>query len=330
MADARYRFPGGRRSPTLNPARASMPVGIGSAYPYNGDIHAIPTARYDASIPRRGTEPRSAVSPNTTVTTYNVTKDPVSRSSSVREAGQHHPRRRSSVAETQRPIIVTTNHAKPQASSSHSASTTRAGSSPPRDSYRVADEPYYTQPASSIRARSQNRRHGHTQSGTALDDEFYRLRERVGGDERLRAPDPYRHARTQNLYPGMARGADPAIPGYEGEGFEYTGPSDLARYDLEHGHARRGRRESFDKPSYYRPSVNVVSNEPARYDSRGRGPPTSSALDRLNQTYSRAPSATSGVTATNRSGSSETKAYFCLPGPPTTHVTSGRHLSSPQ
>lgn len=292
MADARYRYTGGRRSPTLNPARASMPVGIGGSYPYNGDIHAIPTARYDASVPRRGTEPRTTASPNTTITTYNVSKDPVARSSSVREPGQHHPRRRSSVAETTRPIIVTTNHAKPPPTSSHASSTTRA-SSPPRDSYRLGDEAYYAQPASSIRARSQNRRHGHshTQSSTALDDEFYRLRERVGGDERLRAPDPYRHARAQNLYPTAPHSANPAIPGYEGEGFEYTGPSDLARYDLEHGRARRSRRESFDRP-YYRPSVNIVSNEPARYDARGRGPPpTSVGLDR----YNRAAAAATGT-----------------------------------
>lgn len=262
-----------------------MPVGIGYNS-YGGDIHAIPTARYDASVPRRGTEHRTPTAAPTTITTYNVTKDPVGRSSSVREAGHHHGRRRSSTADsgTPRPIIVTTNHAKPQPSSSHTSSGTRTNS-PPRDSYRTNDEAYYAQPASSIRARSQNRPqgHGHSQSATLDNDEFYRLRERVGGDERLRAPDPYRHPRAQTIYTSTPRTGNSAITGYEDEGFEYTGPSDLARYDLEHGRAHRNRRESFDKP-YYRPSVNIVSNEPARYDSRGRGPPpTSAGLDRYNR-----------------------------------------------
>ncbi len=284
MADTRYQHPR-HRSPTSNPARVSMPIGVGyNAYP--GGLHAIPTAQYDASIPRRGNEHRTPTAPTTTITTYNVTKDPVARSSSLRDTGYHPGHRRSSTAEpaATRPIIVTTNHAKPQASSSHTSSATRP-TSPPQNAYRTADEPYYSQPASSLPSRGQNRHygHGHSQSATLDNDEFYRLRERVGGDERLRAPDPYRHARSQPIYPSVPRNGASALTGYEDEGFEYTGPSDLARYDLEHDRTRKNRRESFDKP-YYRPSVNIVSNEPPRYDSRNRGPPpTSSGLDRYNR-----------------------------------------------
>ncbi|RYP62747.1 hypothetical protein DL771_009592 [Monosporascus sp. 5C6A] len=299
MADTRQRH-SGRRSPTLNPARASMPVSLGYNN-YGGDLHAIPTARYDASVPRRGTDYRAPHSPTTTITTYNVTKDPngVSKSASARDSSHHKHRRSSTVDPPQRPIIVTTNHAKPQTSSSHASSGTRT-SSPPRDSYRGNDDAYYAQPASSVRSRSQHRHHGHTQSASLDNDEFYRLRERVGGDERLRAPDPYRHARPQSLYPGSALTGGAAVTAYEDEGFEYATPGDLARYDIEHGRARRSRGESVDRP-YYRPSVNIPSGEAGRHDSRSRGPPpTSSGLDRYNRaaaagTYDR-PSVTVPVT----------------------------------
>ena len=283
MADARQRH-SGRRSPTLNPARASMPVSLGYNN-YGGDIHAIPTARYDASVPRRGTDYRAPQSPTKTITTYNVTKDPngVSRSASARDSSHHKHRRSSTVDPPQRPIIVTTNHAKPQASSSHASSGTRT-SSPPRDSYRGNDDTYYAQPASSARSRSQHRHHGHSQSASLDNDEFYRLRERVGGDERLRALDPYRHPRGQALYPGSPlTGGTAVTAAYEDEGFEYSTPGDLARYDIEHGRAHRSQRESVDR-SYHRPSVNIPSGETGRHDSRSRGPPpTSSGLDRYNR-----------------------------------------------
>ncbi|KAI1080183.1 hypothetical protein F5B20DRAFT_117333 [Whalleya microplaca] len=294
MADPRYRYPSGRRSPTFNPARATMPVGIGHNSHYGGDLHAIPTARYDSTVPRRVNDHKTPVTPATTITTYNVTKDPVSRGSShTSHTSSNTARHRSSTLDTGavKPIIVTTNHpSRPHGTSSHTSSSTRVPS-PTRDVYRSTDDAYYAQPASSIHSRGQNRHssygHGHTQSATLSNDEFYRLRERVG-DDRLRAParppaEAYRHSRPHAIYTDPSHTATTtALVDYEGDGYEYTRPSDLARYDLDNDR-RRSRRDSIDRP-YYRPTVNVVTNETGRYDSRSRGPPpTSAGLDRYNR-----------------------------------------------
>ncbi|KAH7037365.1 uncharacterized protein B0I36DRAFT_359075 [Microdochium trichocladiopsis] len=293
MSDPRYRYPpSGRRSPTFNPARASLPVSLGYNSTYSGDLHTIQTARYDNIIPRYPADPRSPMP--TTITTYNVTKDPITRSSSHNE--HRHGRHRSSTLESRpsKPIIVTTNHPRPSGSSHHSSSSHQSSSnrtaSPSRDHYRANEEAYYTQPASSHRSRSAQRHghsHSHSQSATFDNDEFYRLRERVG-DDRLRAPfrastlDPYRPGHHQVPYSTTRHNTTSAI-GYEDDGYEYTKPSDLARYDLDHDHSRRASRDSFDR-SYHRPSVNVVSNEPARPEGRGRKPPpTSAGLDRYNR-----------------------------------------------
>ncbi|KAI0379105.1 hypothetical protein F5Y04DRAFT_283191 [Hypomontagnella monticulosa] len=297
MAEPRYRY-SGRRSPTFNPARASMPVSSSVGYNphYSGDLHAVQTARYDTAVPRRATDHKAPANPTTTITTYNVTKDPAPRTSNT-------ARRRSSTVDSGavKPIIVTTNHApRPHGSTSHTSSGARQAS-PSRDPYRSSDETYYTQPASSIRSRSQHRYgHGYSQSATLSNDEFYRLRERVG-DDRLRPPqhtatDYYRFSLPHSSYATPSHDLNStAVVDYANEGYEYTKPSDLARYDLDHDHQqqqRRGRRESLDRtmdrtndrPNYYRPTVNVVSNDTGRYDNRTRGPPpTSAGLDRYNR-----------------------------------------------
>lgn len=60
-------------------------------------------------------------------------------------------------------------------------------------------------------------------------------------------------------------------------GYEYTKPSDLVRYDLDHD-----RRSSRD--SYYRPTVTLSDIERRPYDSRARGPPpTTRGLDKVNR-----------------------------------------------
>lgn len=76
---------------------------------------------------------------------------------------------------------------------------------------------------------------------------------------------------------------------YGNEGYEYTKPSDLARYDLDTTRPpRAARRESFDR-GYHRPSVSVSTDiggrpyEPNERRSRGP-PPTSRGLERLNRT----------------------------------------------
>ncbi|KAI1392320.1 uncharacterized protein F4822DRAFT_125220 [Hypoxylon trugodes] len=308
MTEPRYRYSGtttGRRSPTSNPARLSMPVNLGYNPHYNGDVHTVQTARYDA-IPRRpATDHKTTTSsnPHTTITTYNVTTDPargVTKESAPRTSNT--ARRRSSTVDSGavKPIIVTTNHAsRPHGSTSHTSSSAARAPSPSRDPYRSSDETYYTQPANSMRGRSQHR-YGHgysqSQSATLSNDELYRLRERVG-DDRLRAPthtatDFYRYAVPHAGYTAapahdLSNTAviDYKNDGYENEGYEYTKPGELARYDLDHDRRARaagtgGRRESLDR-AYKRPTVNV---EAGRYDARSRGPPpTSAGIDRYNR-----------------------------------------------
>ncbi|KAI8958598.1 hypothetical protein F5Y11DRAFT_351344 [Daldinia sp. FL1419] len=287
MAEPRYRY-SGRRSPQFNPARASLPVNVGYNPHYSGDLHTVQTGRYDASVPRRTTDHKTPSNPTATITTYNVTKEPAA----PRSSGSNTSRRRSSTVDTNpvKPIIVTTNHAsRPHGTSSHTSSAART-TSPSRDPYRSSDETYYTQPASSMRGRSQARYgHGYTQSATLSNEEFSRLRERVG-DDRLRPPthvatDYYRSSLPHANYTTPSFDLNnTAVVDYDNEGYEYTKPSDLARYDLDHDRQPpHKRRESLDR-SYHRPTVNVVSNDLGRYDTRGRGPPpASSALDRYNR-----------------------------------------------
>ncbi|KAI0544296.1 hypothetical protein F4679DRAFT_43210 [Xylaria curta] len=307
MADPRSRH-AGRKSPTFNPARASMPVNIGYNLPYTGELHAVPAARYEASVPRRH-DPKTAASaaPSTaTVTTYNVAKD-MSRSLSRSN------RNRSSTVDSHagKPIIVTTNHPRPHVSSSHASGSVRATSpSRDREPYRPSENAYYAvQPASSIRSRSHNR-HSYTQ-GAPLGDEFYRLRERVGGvgltpeggfwGPSRTSTDNFRNPRPHVLYTTSAHPAHTAAPAhhatstyanssavadYDDDYYEYTKPSELVRYDLDHDQERRSRRDSNDRP-YYRPHVNVVSHDTTtRYEPRARAkppPPTSAGLDRYNR-----------------------------------------------
>ncbi|KAH8155925.1 hypothetical protein CIB48_g12322, partial [Xylaria polymorpha] len=246
--------------------------------------------------------------PATTITTYNVTKDPMSRSLSRSN------RNRSSTVDSHsgKPIIVTTNHPRPHVSSSHASGSARATSpSRDREPYRPSDDAYYAvQPASSIRSRSHNR-HSYTQ-GAPLGDEFYRLRERVGGaggsaaagDGGFWGPsrtstDNFRNPRPHVLYTTSAHPAHTAAPAhhatpayngssaiadYEDDYYEYTKPSELVRYDLDHDRDRRSRRDSVDRP-YYRPHVNVVSHDTTtRYEPRSRAkPPPSAGLDRYNR-----------------------------------------------
>jgi len=298
MADPRSRHQG-RRSPTFNPARASMPVNIGYNLAYTGEIHGVPTSRYDPTAPRRH-EPKAASGTSTPATTnYTVPKDPMSRSLS--RSNRHRSTTMDSTAA--RPIIVTTNHPRPHVTTTNHVSASVRDKSPSRDSYRPSDDSYYSvQPASSIRSRSQQRYSYIYNQGAPLNDEFYRLRERVGGnsEERFWVPartstDTFRNPRP--VYATPAHPAQPAtsahhatpayantsaVVDYDDDYYEYTKPSDLARYDLDHD--RRGRRDSLDR-TYYRPHVNVISsNDTSRYEPRPRAkPPASAGIERYNQ-----------------------------------------------
>ncbi|KAF6797607.1 zinc finger protein [Colletotrichum sojae] len=288
--DPRYsssRYTGTRpRSPTFNPARASLPTSIGYSSMYGGDIHVMPTSsRYAGTAGPRGHHHSHSNTPATTTTTYAVTKDPLARGASLREVSRNH--RSSTLDSTSpRPVIVTTTQRAPQTSSSHHSSSNRH-SSPTRDDYRSSDTTFYTQPASSIRSRSHHR--GGSYSATMDNEEFTRLRERTLDPRH----DPYRPSRSSTIYANSARhGSAPVDIG--GDNYEYTTPSDLARYDLDHSRppSRSRRRESMDR-GYYRPSVNVTTTENVsrpygetpRYEKRGP-PPTTRGLDKINRSTS--------------------------------------------
>ena len=269
MADpARYRYMetagSGRRSPPMyNPARSSMPI----------SLYDEPAA-YMAGNLHRSTEDYRAVAGPVAANTYAVRKDPLARSTSVTDGTRAH---RITDQNIKRPVIVAAKHHPPGP---------RSGS-PSRDPYRSSDEgQYYAEPASSI-PRSRAAAHAHAPSSAVMDDEEYRrLRDRTHQDRLgTRGADPYRQARPGPapgpLYAGPAHRANTFD--FDDEGYEYTKPSDLARYDLDHDQRQRTRRESLDR--YYRPTVSITTDvsrpfDPA--DRRARGPPpTTRGLDKL-------------------------------------------------
>ncbi|KAL2149795.1 hypothetical protein VTH82DRAFT_7471 [Thermothelomyces myriococcoides] len=263
MADPahfRYMDPAGRRSPPLyNPARASMPVTGGSYGPlYSGDLHTM-SASHHEGVPRPADEYRTSTVPVST-TSYAVRKEPVPRNTSVNDGARA---QRVYDPGAKRPIIVTTKH-QPTAPA-------RSGS-PTRDSYRSGEEGhYYTQPASSI---PRSRAAGHIPSSVTMDEEEYRrLKERTHQDRLAgRGADPYRSPPSGPLYAGPSYRTSSFE--YDQEGYEYTKPSDLARYDLDHDNRRRIRRHSVDR--YYRPTVSISTDLARPFEHperRARGPP---------------------------------------------------------
>ncbi|KDN72340.1 hypothetical protein CSUB01_00023 [Colletotrichum sublineola] len=251
----------------------------------------MPTSstRYAPST-TRGHHHHHSATPATTTTTYAVTKDPLARGPGLREASRNRSHRSSTLDSTAaRPVIVTTTQTRPQASSSSHHSSSNRHSSPTREDYRSSDSTFFTQPASSIRSRSHHR--GGSYSATMDNEEFTRLRERTLDPTPARH-DTYRPSRSSAVYANIPRHANAPIDIGGGDGYEYTTPSDLARYDLDHSRppSRSRRRESVDR-GYYRPSVNVTTTESAgrpyndtgRYDKRAGPPPTTRGLDKINR-----------------------------------------------
>lgn len=259
---------------------------------YGGDIHVIPTSRYETPIAtpshhhhRHNSNSSDWRGPNVpvTTTTYTVRKDPVTRNSSVRE----HSRTRSSTLDTsaKRPIIVTTRQAKEPSSGSHSNTDLLISPGPDRGrgTYRNNDDgQYYTLPASSMRSRSHTRPYPSGSMSSTLDnEEFLRLRQRTN-DERLLPSwnEHHRRERPSSFYAEPPRHSTTTVD-LGDSGYEYTTPSALARYDLDND---RRHRDTVDRSNtYYRPSVNVSDlNRP--YETRPRGPPpTTRGLDKVNR-----------------------------------------------
>lgn len=262
---------------------------------YGGDIHVMPSSRYESVTPhqshhhhhRHGSNDWRGPNVPVTTTTYTVRKDPVTRSSSIRE----NSRTRSSTIDstTKRPPIIVTTRQSKEGSVSHGASSHHPASPAPdrgRDAYRSSDEDqYYTQPASSIRSRSHTRPyHASGSISSTLDnDEFLRLRQRTNDDRLAPSRNGHRRERPSSIYVDPPRLSTKTVD-LGDTGYEYTNPSDLARYDLDNDkvHTRR-RRDSFDRNTYYRPSVNVGTDVTRPYEGRVRAPPPSRALDNYNR-----------------------------------------------
>ncbi|KAL2757736.1 hypothetical protein ACRALDRAFT_2025463 [Sodiomyces alcalophilus JCM 7366] len=281
--------------PRPDPAREAMPSSVGFTSMYGGDIHVMPTSsRYQSAGSRAyptvspPPNPAAAAAPTTTTTTttYAVSKDPLARGSGHRESGRAH---RSSTIDSAatRPVIVTTSKPRaqlPTAPHSHHAS-------PTRDEFRPNDS-FYTQPASSRRSRSHHR--GATYGGTTDDYAYLRPADGLLSSR----PDPYRPSRPAVLYAGQTR-HNPAAIDYGDAGYEYTTPSDLARYDLSHDRPSRSRRRDSVDRNYHRPTVNVptdigrsysnATGAAARYDNRGGPPPTTRGFDRISRGAAVAP-----------------------------------------
>lgn len=247
---------------------------------YAGDLHAMSSSHHGALVSRPAGDYeydyRSSAVPVSS-TTYAVRKDPIPRSTSVKETGSRSHRSSTLDGASKRPIIITTKHG-----AGAEAPTSRT-ESPTRDGYKIADDKqYYAEPASSInRARSTTR----PSMSAALDnDEYRRLRERTELLGPRTANDSYRPSRPSVLYSATPHRGDTIE--YDDAGYEYTRPSDLARYDLDHHpQPRRGRRDSQER--YYRPTVSVATGLTHPYepnDRRPRGPPpTTWGLDKLNR-----------------------------------------------
>ncbi|KAM7222847.1 hypothetical protein V8F06_001745 [Rhypophila decipiens] len=285
MTDPRYRYPAGTRRqspPMYNPARASLPVvGADSGYDalYAGDMHGMSSSHHGALVSRPAGEYEYDYRPTAvpvSTTTYAVRKDPIPRSTSVKESGGRSHRSSTLDGASKRPIIITTKHG----TGAEATSSTR-NESPTRDGYRMGDEAnYYAEPASSInRARSTTRA---PFSAALDDDEYRRLRERTEMPGPRGASDQYRPSRGSVMYSATPHRGDTRE--YDDDGYEYTRPSDLARYDLDNHHQpRRSRRDSQER--YYRPTVSVATGLPYEpNDRRQRGPPpTTWGLDKINR-----------------------------------------------
>lgn len=300
----RYRgYPAAGRSATFNnPARISLPAGVGgygALYASDTDYVASPT-RYSAATPRGYTAaaaPAGVVVPPRSYSTVNP--EPRAPRPGPREPSRN--RRSTLDASARPPIIVTTmqDH-RPHPSVPLTADALTHRASPVQDTYRSSDGRLYSQPASSIRSRSTARPY-HTSSGS---DDFGRSREQGEIVLASRDADAYRSSRPHVVYPSNSRHSNAAID-YGDDGYQYTNAGELVRYDLDHGAApapaRSRRHDSFDR-TYSRPNINYNADQrsfnvnttldPNRanrpYDSRGGPPPSVRGFDKIGRAYENA------------------------------------------
>lgn len=273
-----------------------MPSSIGYTSLYAGDMHILPasTRQHPITTPRGYSVSTSSSGVPTTTRTYSVTQDPARRSSVVQD---HSRNRRSTVDASSRPpvIVTTTQKDRPQATSTHRIP------SPVRHSHRASEGQFFTQPATSNRARPNQPVYAPI---TYETDDYSRSRDRT---ETLAARDAeaYRNSRPSVSYPSDPRHSTAAID-YGDEGYQYTNAGELARYDLDHSRPARSRqRESIDR-GYYRPNIsyntdqrslnvnasadlsrNYSMNTSRPYEGGGRGgpPPSTRGFAQVNRSF---------------------------------------------
>ncbi|PHH68352.1 hypothetical protein CDD82_621 [Ophiocordyceps australis] len=292
MAD-RYRvYPsaGAPRSAAMNPARASLPSGVGySSSMYTGEM-APTSSRHYIAAPRAYLGPGSSSAAPSRA--YPVASDPWSRPG-PRDTSRS---RRSTMESASRPPVIVVDRQQPPPS--HSSST-RSGS-PIKNDYRSSDGQFHAQPASSLRSRSTTRPY-HPSSGT---DDFGRFRERSDALLSPREVDAYRSSRPSVVYSNDSRHPVAAID-YGDEGYQYTNAGELARYDLDHPRptSRPRRHDSLDRGNY-RPHINyspdhrgihsntsqdvgrnfgVAASRP--YERAGGPPPCTRGFDKIKRGY---------------------------------------------
>jgi zinc finger CCCH domain-containing protein 13 len=276
MAD-RYgnRYAPRTRSPPPSfSARASLPIDISGYHMSSPHHHVVPTGHREV-IPTRSS---SVANNGALVTTYKVTADGIpTRGSSVREGSRS---RRFTVDNHNRPPIIITESSPRERAVIHSGGGMRPGS-PLSNPYRSSEEDYVATPASSRHGRQHTKRHS-----TSMDNGDIR-----GSGLRVapvREPN-YANIRSRPIYPNqLVRHADNVAEDFGENGYGYTNPQEVVRYDLQRTAPppvvqTRPRRDSYEGRTS-RPTSITGYNDivPRSYDGRERGPPPSTrGFDRI-------------------------------------------------
>lgn len=307
------------RSPTYNPARASLPVDLSynnhSSTSHTHHHHVVPLSRHEN--PRSSASSFNSSNVPITTTTYKVKPDHRSAS-----------RTRSNTVES-RPNTHTIFTSIPKHPTVVHTSVVRDASPSMKNPYRASQEEYYTIPNSSRNDRSS---HHHSRYASVDDADMSRSSRETHGHREpshLRIgipstrdipsyttpttastyiPTPITSSYTTpastpsyatttttttkprgSIYTGnLVRHADTVADDYGEDGYGYTNPKDLVQYDLNNSSSRRSRRDSFDTRSHRPASASMYAGfgetvqSSRTYDTRERGPPPSTrGFDRI-------------------------------------------------
>lgn len=210
------------------------------------------------------------------MTTYKVTSDGIpSRGSSVREGSRS---RRYTVDNHNRPPVIITEPSRHGRPIIHSGGGLRPAS-PLSNPFRSSAEEFVAIPASSRHGHHHRNRHSVTMDNGDI---------RGGGLRVAPVREPhYANIRSRPIYPGqLVRHADNVAEDYGDNGYGYTNPQEVVRYDLQRTApppVTRPRRDSYDGRTGRPTSISGYGDlVPRSYDGRERGPPPSTrGFDRI-------------------------------------------------